>query len=134
MHSVLDTELDGVDPLWVKRQVLRDFRYGGIGSLVAPDRVDRAFSAGRNAVIGAVALVRTIRLMWGPLQFGHIDVFARDVLHWRIRGLPQGQSCAGIGHPPAAYGHDDPTIHRWDFDRMIRSGNLYWLAIHLLRS
>src|ERR1700732_1732949 len=60
--ELFDADFDGVDSVRVKRKVSLDCRYGGIRSLVAPDGVDRARPAGRNAVIGALALVGTIRL------------------------------------------------------------------------
>src|SRR5439155_23287536 len=76
--SVFDADFDGVDPVRIKRQVFPDCRYGGIRSLVGPDGVNRALPASRNAVIGALAFVGTIRLVRGPLQLSHIDVLARD--------------------------------------------------------
>src|SRR5580692_5816730 len=77
--SIFDADFDGVDSVRVKREVLADRRYGGVRSLVSPDRVDRAFAAGRNAVVGAFALVGTIRLMRCSLQLCLVDVLARDV-------------------------------------------------------
>src|SRR6266852_3980694 len=122
--------LDGVDPVRVKRQVFPDCRYGDMRSFVAPDGVDRTFSAGGNAVIGAVALVRTIRLVRCPLQLRHIDVLARDVLHRGIGRFLQGQGLAGIGDAYAVNGGRDPAFRRRDGDRMIRPRNLDWLAVH----
>ena len=127
-------DFDGVDPVRVKRQVFPDCRYGGIRSLVGPDGVDRALSASRNAVIGALALVGTIRLVRGPLQLRHIDVLARDVLHRGIGRLLQGQGLVGVGHAFAVHGDRDPAFRRRDGDRMIRSRNPDGLAVHLFNS
>src|SRR6267143_1015157 len=99
-------------------------------NFVAPYRVDRAFSAGRNAVIGALAFVGTVRLMPGPSQLRHIDVLARDVLHRRISRFLQGQGLAAIGDAFAVHGDRDPAFGRRDGHRMIRPGNLDWLAVH----
>src|SRR6266853_6333391 len=99
-------------------------------SFVAPYGADRAFSAGRNAVIGALALVRTIRLMCGPLQLRHIDVLARDILHREIDRFPQRQGLAGIGDAFAVHADRDPAFRRRDGDRMMRPRNLDWFAVH----
>src|SRR6267154_4804477 len=123
-------EFDGVDPVRVKRQVFPDCRYGDIRSFVAPDGVDRAFSAGRNAVISALALVGTIRLVRGPLQLRHVDVLARDVLHRWIGRFLQGQGLAGIGDAFAVHGDRHPAFRGREGDRMIRPRNLDWLAVH----
>src|SRR6202030_3144752 len=133
-HARLGFDLDGVNPVQVKRQVFPDRRYGGIRSLVAPDGVDRAFSAGRNAEISALALVGTIRLVHGPLQLRHIDVLARDVLHRGIGRFLQGQGLAGIGDAVAVHGDRDPAVRRRDGDRMIRPRNLDWLAVHAVKA
>src|SRR6267154_3860530 len=123
-------EFDGVDPVRVKRQVFPDCRYGDIRSFVAPDGVDRAFSAGRNAVISALALVGTIRLVRGPLQLRHIDVLARNVLHQGIGRFLQGQGLAAIGDAFAVHGDRDPAFGRRDGHWMIRPWNPDWLAVH----
>jgi Citrate synthase, C-terminal domain len=130
-RSAFDADFDGVDPVGVKREIFPDGGYGGIRSLVGPDRVHRTFAAGRNAEVGAVAFVGTIRLVRCPLQLRLIYVFARDVLHRRIRRFLQGQGLACIGD--ALTVHDDgyPAFCRRDGYRMIGSRNLDWLAAHL---
>src|SRR5258705_13476924 len=91
--------------------------------------------SGYNArVIGALALVGTIRLVRGPLQLRHIDVLARDVLHCGIGRLLQGQGLVGVSHAFAVHGDPDPAVRQRDGDRMIRSRSLDQLAVHLLSS
>src|SRR6266852_308016 len=128
--SAFAVDLDGIDPVRVKRQVFPDCRCGDMRSFVAPDRVDRPLSAGGNAVVGALALVGTIRLVRGPLQLRHIDVLARDVLQRGIGRFLQSQGLAGIGDAFAVHGDRDPAFRRRDGDRMIRPRNLDWLAVH----
>src|SRR5882757_5438682 len=131
-YSVFGADFDGVDPVRVKCQVFPDCRYGGIRSLVAPGGIDRAFPARRNAVIAALALEGTIRVMRRPLQLRHVNVPARDVLDGGIGRFLQGKGLAGVGHSFAVHDDRDLAFRRRDGDRMIRSRNLDWLAVHLV--
>ena len=101
-----------------------DLRNSGIRILVRPHGIDRLLSSGRNAVVTAVAFVRTVGGVIRPLQLGEIHVLTWNVLNGRIRGFVKRQSVAGIGNHMARDGYDNASRIRLDGNRMIWTWNL----------
>src|SRR6267142_1789327 len=62
--------------------------------LVSPHRIERAIPASRNAVVGSVALVGTIRRVVAARESGHIDIPTGDILNGRIGRLAKRQRIA----------------------------------------
>src|ERR1700722_20257451 len=76
--------LDRVDAISIEGEMVLNRRDRFVRSFVGPHGVRRARAAGRDAVIGAVALVGAVGRVVGAGEQRHIDIFARDVEHRRI--------------------------------------------------
>src|SRR4051794_39505898 len=88
--------LDRIDAIGIEGDVVLDLGDRSIGSFVGPHRVHRPVPAAGNAVVRAVALVRTVGRMLRSLQQGHVDILAGDIVDRRVRGLPQYQGVLSI--------------------------------------
>jgi hypothetical protein len=60
--------LDGVHMIGIESDVVPDRGDRGIGRLIGPDGVDRTLTPQRDAVLGAVALVRAVGDVLRPLE------------------------------------------------------------------
>src|ERR1700736_2639807 len=65
---------DLVDTVRVEGDVILDLRHRFKWGLIGPHRIEGAIPTGRNAVVGSVALVGTIRLVFATRERGHVDV------------------------------------------------------------
>ncbi len=77
--------------------------------LIRPHRIDGLLSSGGNAVVTAIAFVRTVGSVVCPFQLGKIDSFTWNVLNGRIVRFAKRQGFASIGHYMARNGYDDPS-------------------------
>src|ERR1700720_1934868 len=77
---------DRVDAVRIKGEMVLDRGDCRVRLLICPDGIGRALATGRNAVIGAVALVGAVGDAVSPLEQRHFDVLARDILHGRVAG------------------------------------------------
>src|SRR5437016_3457371 len=96
-----------------------DLRNGRIRILVRPHRIDGLLSSSGNAVVIAIALVRTVRSVIGPSQLRKIDIFTWNVLNGRVVRFPKRQGIARIGHYPACDRYYDAIGIRLDGDWVI---------------
>src|ERR1700688_928898 len=86
-----------VDTVRVEGDVILDLRHRFKWRLIRPHRVERTIPASRNAVVGSVALVGTIRGVFTTRERGHIDITTGDILNRRIGRLAKRQRIQGIG-------------------------------------
>src|SRR5438105_838889 len=70
-----------IDSVGVKRDVSLDLRNGRIRILVGPHRVDGLLSSSGNAVVIAIAFIRTVGRVICPFQLSEINVLTRNVLN-----------------------------------------------------
>src|SRR5229473_1214543 len=82
----------------IEGNVILDLRHRIKWGLVSPHRIERAIPASRNAVVGSVALVGTIRRVFATRESGHIDIPTGDILNGRIRRLAKRQRIARVGN------------------------------------
>ena len=80
---------DRIDPRGIKRQVALDVGDCLIRVFVGPNGIFRFRSANGNALIRAIAFVRTIGVMRGPNEQRHVGIFAWQVVDGRISFLLQ---------------------------------------------
>src|SRR6202790_3754625 len=99
--------------------------------LVRPDSVDGLFSSSGNAVVTAIAFVRTVGGVLRWFQLGKINVLTWDVLNGRIRRFAERQGVAGIGNHTARDGHDNASGIALDGNRMIWTWKLDLLFFHV---
>src|SRR6267142_1475835 len=92
--------------------------------LIRPDGIDGLPSASGNAVVIAVAFVRTVGRVICPFQPRKINVLAWNVLNGRIVGFAKCQGVAGIGHYPACDRYYDASTIMLDRNGMIGTWNL----------
>src|SRR5712664_1489498 len=123
---------DLVDTVRVEGDVILDLRHRFKRCLVSPHRIDGAIPAGRNAVVGSVALVRAIRRVLAARERGHIDIPTGDILNGRIGRLTKRQRIACIGDNFFAdFDHHARPV-RIDRNGVVGSRNLYLLVSHEL--
>src|SRR5713101_9927256 len=72
---------DLVDTVRVEGDVTLDLRHRFKRGLISPHRIEGAITASRNAVVGSVALVGTIRGVFAARERGHIDIATGDILN-----------------------------------------------------
>src|SRR5436309_2934840 len=96
-----------------------DFLNGGVGVLIRPHGIDGLPSSSENAVVIAVAFVRTVGRVICPFQLRKIHVLAWNVLNGRIVRFPKRQGIARIGHYPARDRYYDAIGIRLDGDWVI---------------
>src|SRR6266478_4928146 len=99
--------------------------------LIRPDGIDGLPSASGNAVVIAVAFVRTVGRVICPFQLRKINVLAWNVLNGRIVGFAKCQGVAGIGHYPACDRYYDASGIPLDGNRMIWIWKLDLLFFHV---
>src|SRR6266851_8742381 len=107
----------------IERDISLDFLNGGVGILIRPHGIDRLLSSSGNAVVIAIAFVRTVGRVICPFQLSKIDIFTGNVLNGRIVRFAKRQGVVGIGNHSARDGYDDPSrivLHR---NRMIWTWN-----------
>src|SRR5205823_14827843 len=78
-----------------------DLRHSRKRILIRPHGIDGLPSSSENAVVIAVAFVRTVGRVICPFQLRKIHVLAWNVLNGRIVRFPKRQGIARIGHYPA---------------------------------
>src|SRR5260370_3333994 len=108
-----------------------DLHNSGKRILVRPHSIDRLLSSSGNAVITAIALVRTVGRVIRPFQLRKINILAWNVLHGRIRCFAKRQGVAGIGNHTARDGHDNASGIALDGNRMIWTWYLDLLFPHV---
>src|SRR5205823_7765108 len=91
-------------------------------------------SSSRNAVVTAIAFVRTVGSVIRRFQLGKINVLTRNVLNGRICRFAQRQGAAGIGNHTARNGHDNTSGIGLDGNRMIRTWKFDLLLFHVSSS
>src|SRR6266404_1174710 len=74
-----------IHPLGIERNMPPDLLNSGKRILVRPHRIDGLLSASGNAVVIAIAFVRTVSGVIGPFQLRKINVLTWNVLNGRIR-------------------------------------------------
>ena len=100
-----------------------DLRNSGIRILVRPHGIDGLLSSSGNAVVIAIAFVRTVGSVIGPFQLRKIDIFTWNVLNGRIVGFAKCQGIASIGNHTARNGYDNASRIALDRNRMIWTWN-----------
>src|SRR5476649_1153915 len=114
---------DRVDAVRIKRHVVLDGGNGIIRRLISPDGIDGAFTAGRNAEVAGVALVRAIGGVAAAFELAHVDVLARDVLDRRIGRFAQRQRVLAVGDDAAGKLDGDAAGGAFYRDRMVGAGD-----------
>src|ERR1700682_2902177 len=99
--------------------------------LVRPHRIDGLLSSSGNAVVTAIAFIRTVGCVIRPFQLGKINVLTRNVLHWRIGRFAERQGVAGVGNYTARDRYDNASGIALDGDRMIWTWRLDLLFFHV---
>jgi len=88
---------DRIDAVRIERDMVLDQCDSFVGVFVRPYRIRGALTAGRNAVVGAFALVRAVSSVVSALQQRHIHVMSRDVLDGRIARFFQRECAVRVG-------------------------------------
>src|SRR6202795_4070971 len=99
--------------------------------LVRPDSVDGLVSSSGNAVVIAIAFVRTVGSVLRWFQLRKINVLTWNVLNGRIRRFAERQGVAGIGTHTARDGYDNPSGIALDGNGMIEIWKLPLLFFHV---
>jgi hypothetical protein len=120
-----------IDPVGIERNMPLDLHNRRKRILVRPDSVDGLFSSSGNAVVIAIAFVRTVgsELRW--FQLGKINVLTWNVLNERIRRFAERQGVAGIGNHTACDGYDNASRIALDGNGMIWIWKLQLLFFHV---
>ncbi len=105
---------------------------------VGPDGIDRAVTAGGQAVIAGLALVRAPGGVVAGRQKLGIDIGQGNILHRRIGRFLQCQSATRVSDRVPGELDDDMALCRRDGDRMVGTGDpgltvghvrlLWWMA------
>src|SRR6267378_2684356 len=99
--------------------------------LIRPDGIDGLPSASGNAVVIAIAFIRTVGSVIGPFQLRKINVLTWNVLNGRIVRFPKRQGIARISHYPARNGYDNTSGIALDGNRVIRTRKLSLFFFHV---
>jgi len=75
--------------------------------LVGPHRIDGFLSSGGNAVVVAIAFVRTIGDVVCPFQLRKSNILGWNVLNGRVRRFAERQGVAAVGDHPSRNGYDN---------------------------
>ena len=78
-----------VDSVGIERDMFFDLRNSRIRVLIRPHGIDGLLSASGNAVVIAIAFIRTVGSVIRPFQLGKIDIFTGNVLNGRIVRFPK---------------------------------------------
>src|SRR5882757_1144706 len=121
---------DLVNTVRVEGDVILYLRHRFKWRLISPHCIDGTIPSSRNAVVGSVALVGTIRRVFATHERGHIDIPTGDILDGRIGGLAKRQRIAGVGDNLSADCDHDARRVRIDRNRVVRPRNLHPLVSH----
>src|SRR5207244_11254860 len=99
--------------------------------LVRPHRIDRLLSSSRNAVVAAIAFIRTVGSVIRPFQLRKIHVLTWNVLNGRIVRFPKRQGIARIGDYPGCGRYYDASWIPLDGNRVIRTRKLNLFFFHV---
>src|SRR5438552_16399351 len=94
-----------MDPVGIERDVPLDLRNSRKRILIRPHGIEGLISSSGNAVVTALAFIRTVGSVIGPFQLRKIHVIAWNILNSRIVLFPKSQGIARIDH--------DPVRHRY---------------------
>src|ERR1700736_662437 len=108
-----------------------DLRNGRIWIFIRPHGIDGLRSSSGNAVVTAIAFIRTVGCVIRPFQLGKINVLAWNVLNGRIRRFAERQGVAGIGNHTARNGYDDTSGIALEGNWMIWTWKLELLFFHV---
>src|SRR5437870_10251930 len=108
-----------------------DLRNSRIRILIRPHGIDGLLSSSGNAVVIAIAFIRTVGSVIGPFQLRKIDILKRNVLNGRIVSFAKREGVARIGNYTACDGYDNASGIALDGNRMIGTWNLNLLCFHI---
>ena len=100
--------------------------------LIRPPRIDGLLSSSGNAVVIAIAFIRTVGSVIRPFQLGEMNVLTWNVLNGRIRRFAECQGVAGIGNHTARNGYNNTSGIALDGNRMIWTWKFDLLCFHVL--
>jgi hypothetical protein len=122
---------DLIDSVGIERNMPLDLGNSSKRILIRPHGVDGLLSSSGNAVVIAIAFIRTVGSVIRPFQLGEINVLTRNVLNGRIRRFAERQGVAGIGNHTARNGHDNTSEIALDGNRMIWTWKPDRLVFHV---
>src|ERR1700736_127066 len=108
-----------------------DLRNGRIWIFIRPHGIDGLFSSSGNAVVTAIAFIRTVGCVIRPFQLGKSNVLGWNVLNGRIGGFAERQGVAGVGNYTARDGYDNASGIALDGNRVIWTWSLDLLFFHV---
>jgi len=120
-----------IDAIGIERDVPLDLRNSRIRILIRPYGIHGLFSSSGNAVVTAVAFIRTVGSVIRPFQLGEINVFTWNVLNGRIVRFPKRQGITRIGHYPPCGRYYDASWIPLDGNRVIRTRKFDLLCFHV---
>src|SRR5207253_3247120 len=123
-----------IDPVGIERNMPPDLHNSRKRILVRPHRIDGFLFSSGNAVVIAIAFIRTVGSVICPFQLGKVNVLTWNVLNGRIRRFAERQSISGIGNHAARYGYNNASGIALDGNRMIWTGKLDLLFFHVFVS
>src|SRR6266404_6593077 len=121
-----------IHTLGIKRDMPSDQLYGGKWILVRPHGIDGLLSSSRNAVVAAIALIRTVGDVICPFQLGKVNVLNWYVLNGPIRRFAERQGLSGVSDHTPRDGHDNASSIEFDGDRMFRAREFCLFFFHVL--
>src|SRR6202035_5182838 len=111
--------LDGVHTVGIESDVFLDRGDRGIGRLIGPDGVDRTLAPQRDAVVGAVTLVRAVGGVVRPLEQRGVHVLAWNILDRRVARFAKCQCRPRISDSTSRDDNDHAMRIPLDRDRMV---------------
>src|SRR6201984_1384590 len=108
-------------------------------TLVRPHGVLRSGTANGNAVVAAIALVRTVAVMRCPNEVRHVRIVARQIVNRWVSLLLQPERSRRFSNDPPGHLHTHLAPSWRNRDGMVRPGNsdllrVAQLGIHLCSS
>src|ERR1700735_3490969 len=99
-------------------------------SLIGPHGILRSGAADGNAVVAAIAFVRTIGVMRCPNEQRHVRIVARQVIDGRVSLLFQSKSSRRFNDDPSRDRYTHPALGWRNLDRMVgtRNSDIFALA------
>src|SRR5271169_7170535 len=119
----LGDHFECINPRGVKRQILLDTGDCLVRVFVCPDGVFRFRSSDGNAVVRAITLVRTIGVMRGPNEQGHICIVSGQVVNRRISLLLEPKRLRRFSYDPACDRYTHLALSRRNRNGMVRPRN-----------
>src|ERR1700721_1445574 len=106
------------------------FNFGDcrVRCFVCPNGVIPFRSADGDAVVGAIALVRTIAIMRSPNEQRHVGIVARQVVNGRISLFFKPKCCHRFSHYPPRNRYTHLALGRKNCDGMVRPRKFYFFA------